>query len=153
MPSLTFVLPHWLYWIGLILFPLIAITMSRRLATRTRTGVTTLGVGYLILLTGGFVGLHRFYVRSWLGVVYVIPFFGIIHANTEGRAVRELVSRAKNALVGAEFKVEVFTKQLSAGRTEFEPIEGEWMTIDLPELVTLSTRDDAALVDAIVVSE
>ena len=43
--------------------------------------------------------------------------------------------------------------KLSAGRTEFEPLEGEWMTIDLPEGVTLSTEDDAALVDAIVVSE
>ena len=43
--------------------------------------------------------------------------------------------------------------KLSAGRIEFEPLEGEWMTIDLPEGVTLSTEDDAALVDAIVVSE
>jgi len=43
--------------------------------------------------------------------------------------------------------------KLSAGRTEFKPIEGEWMTIDLPEGVTLSTEDDSALVDAIVVSE
>ncbi len=43
--------------------------------------------------------------------------------------------------------------KLAADRTEFEPLEGEWMTIDLPEDVTLSTEDDTALVDAIVVSE
>ena len=43
--------------------------------------------------------------------------------------------------------------RLNAGGAEFEPLEGEWMTIDLPERVILSTEDDAALVDAIVVSD
>lgn len=43
--------------------------------------------------------------------------------------------------------------ELSSGPTEFEPLEGEWMTIDLPEQVTLSTADDAALVDVILISE
>jgi hypothetical protein len=43
--------------------------------------------------------------------------------------------------------------ELSSGRTEFEPLEGEWMTIDLPEQVTLSTEDDAALVDVIMVTD
>jgi hypothetical protein len=43
--------------------------------------------------------------------------------------------------------------KLNAGQTEFEPLEGEWMTVDLPEGLTLSTEDDAALIDAIVISE
>jgi hypothetical protein len=43
--------------------------------------------------------------------------------------------------------------ELSAGNTEFEPLEGEWMTIDLPEQLMLSTEDDAALIDVILVSE
>ena len=43
--------------------------------------------------------------------------------------------------------------ELSAGKTEFEPLEGEWMTIDLPEQLMLSTEDDAALIDVILVSE
>ena len=43
--------------------------------------------------------------------------------------------------------------KLSSGRTIFEPLEGEWMTIDLPEQVTLSTEDDAALVDVIMVTD
>ena len=30
MPSLTFILPHWLYWSGLIVFPLIAAYLVRR---------------------------------------------------------------------------------------------------------------------------
>jgi hypothetical protein len=43
--------------------------------------------------------------------------------------------------------------KLNAGQTEFEPLEGEWMTVDLPAGLTLSTEDDAALIDAIVISE
>ena len=43
--------------------------------------------------------------------------------------------------------------ELSSGPTEFEPLEGEWMTIDLPEQVTLSTEDDAALIDVILVTD
>src|SRR3546814_20380805 len=34
LPSLTFVLPHSVYWIGLILFPLAAMYMVRRKSTR-----------------------------------------------------------------------------------------------------------------------
>ncbi len=30
MPSLNFVLPHWLYWAGLLLFPLFAMVMVAR---------------------------------------------------------------------------------------------------------------------------
>lgn len=43
--------------------------------------------------------------------------------------------------------------KLSSGPTEFVPLEGEWMTIDLPEQVTLSTEQDTALVDVILVRE
>ena len=30
MPGLNFTLPHWLYWVGLIAFPLVAMALSRR---------------------------------------------------------------------------------------------------------------------------
>ena len=30
MPGLSFTLPHWLYWVGLIVFPIIAMVLSRR---------------------------------------------------------------------------------------------------------------------------
>lgn len=43
--------------------------------------------------------------------------------------------------------------ELSAGKTAFQPLEGEWMTIDLPEQLMLSTEDDAALIDVILVSD
>ncbi len=34
MPEQTFVLPHWLYWLGLIAFPLAAYYIFRRTAAR-----------------------------------------------------------------------------------------------------------------------
>jgi len=30
MPGLSFTLPHWLYWVGLIVFPIVAMVLSRR---------------------------------------------------------------------------------------------------------------------------
>ena len=54
MPNLTFVLPHWLYWSGLLLFPLLALYMASRPSARDALGRPTLGVGYLTLVTAGF---------------------------------------------------------------------------------------------------
>lgn len=30
MPGLSFTLPHWLYWVGLIVFPIVAMVLARR---------------------------------------------------------------------------------------------------------------------------
>ena len=108
MPNLTFVLPHWLYWTGLVVFPLVAIYMASRPSARAAIGRPTLGVGYLTLVTAGFVGLHRFYVRSVWGLVYLFPFVGVLAANIMGRSARLELSKANNDRLGASFKVETF---------------------------------------------
>src|SRR3546814_5706893 len=68
LPSLTFVLPHADYWLGLILFPFLAMYLVRRdeargpatdAAARIRPSIA-----WLLWVGGGFVGLHRFYLRS-----------------------------------------------------------------------------------------
>ncbi len=86
MPSLTFVLPHWMYWSGLILFPLLAMYIVRRQAKAPPRARVSLPIGYLLWLTGGFVGIHRFYLRSLWGLIY-IPLFAAIVAfsNPRGR--------------------------------------------------------------------
>ncbi|MEE8223855.1 MAG: NINE protein, partial [Alphaproteobacteria bacterium] len=81
MPSLTFILPHWLYWSGLLLFPLAAMFFVRRQAAKPETKTVTLPVAYLLWLFAGFVGLHRFYVRSYLGAVYIPLFVAILFGN------------------------------------------------------------------------
>lgn len=115
MPSLTFVLPHWLYWAGLVLFPLFAMYMVSRARKHGGTGSVSLAMAYLFLVTGGFAGIHRFYVKSMVGLVYLPLFGGILYTNSKTRAVREAVSEVKRRLLGAEFDVERFQKGISEG--------------------------------------
>ncbi len=105
MPNLTFVLPHWLYWAGLILLPLIAMYLTRRQVQSKRLRVS-LPTAYLLWLTGGFVGLHRFYVRSLYGLIFIPLFVGILYANTVQRDARNAVSAAHNEISVAQFMVE-----------------------------------------------
>jgi TRAP-type mannitol/chloroaromatic compound transport system permease small subunit len=103
MPDLNVVLPHWLYWVGLIVFPLIAMALARRPRGPRRY---TLPLGYLILVTGGIVGLHRFYLKSLPGLIYTALFLFILYANGEGRAARETVSDLANSVRIAERTIE-----------------------------------------------
>ncbi|MFQ5848254.1 MAG: TRAP transporter small permease subunit [Candidatus Methylomirabilales bacterium] len=107
MPDLTFVLPHWFYWSGLILIPLFAMYTIRRQKRRGMpAGGISLAISYMLWLTGGFVGLHRFYLRSRLGVVYIPLFMTILYGNMQGSRVRDAVSQARNVLLAAEFDLE-----------------------------------------------
>ncbi len=106
MPDLQFVLPHWLYWAGLIVFPLFAMVMVRRQRAAARPPAVSLVISYFLLITAGFVGIHRFYVKNWKGVVYIPLFFGIIYANIQGRDAREAVSLADSDVMIADFDLE-----------------------------------------------
>ena len=64
MPELSFVLPHWLYWSGLILFPLITLILYRRQSTRAEVAGLSLPLAYMLLVAGGFIGIHRSYLKS-----------------------------------------------------------------------------------------
>ncbi len=115
MPNLTFVLPHWLYWSGLLVFPLIAMHMARRQAAGGVTAGLSLPIGYLLWLCGGFVGLHRFYVRSRLGAVYIPLFVAILYGNIKFRVALDSVSGSRNDRIGSEFDVERFTNAVAEG--------------------------------------
>lgn len=97
MPELSFVLPHWLYWSGLILFPLAAWFLYRRSLRRPPGEPVSLGLGYFLLLTGGFLGVHRLYVKSRWAFAFVIIFVVILIINVETRMARETYSEASNA--------------------------------------------------------
>jgi len=102
MPSIDFVLPHWAYWGTLLLFPLLAMVMARR-GHQRRYALPT---AYMILVAGGILGLHRFYLRSVLGAVYLPLFLLILFANAEGRDAREIQSEASNTVNRAEAAIE-----------------------------------------------
>ena len=102
MPSIDFILPHWVYWSGLMVFPLFAMMMARR---RVRRGYSV-AIAYLILVTGGILGLHRLYLRNLWGLLYLPVFLAILYCNAQGRDARELQSQAANMVSSAERVVE-----------------------------------------------
>ncbi len=106
MPSLSFVLPHWLYWGGLIVFPLIAMYLvahQRRNGTQREPALFT---AYLFWLTAGFVGVHRFYLKSWWGLVFIPLAAAVIYCNAEVRDVGEGVSKTYAALEDARTRLD-----------------------------------------------
>lgn len=98
MPSLNFVLPHWLYWGALLLFPLIAMYLVKREKQRGSPRGPSLFIAYLFWLCSGFMGLHRFYLRNLWGFVFIPVFLAILFANVEIRDRREDVSRTRAAV-------------------------------------------------------
>lgn len=102
MPSLTFVMPHWLYWAGLLVFPLIALYLVRRQMRVAPHSRPSLFIAYLFWLTAGFLGIHRFYLRSALGFVFIPVFLFIIYCNAQVRDVRDDTSRTFAALEAAQ---------------------------------------------------
>ena len=115
MPDLTFVLPHWMYWAGLVLFPLVAMYIIRRQAGIPERHGVSLPLAYFLLVTGGFVGLHRFYLRSALGFVFIPLFVAVLLINVESREARNEVSKWRNERVSAEFLIERAQKKLEKG--------------------------------------
>jgi len=102
MPSLTFVMPHWLYWAGLLLFPSMALYLVRRQLRKPLPPGPSTFIAYLFWLTSGFLGIHRFYLRSAYGVVFIPVFLFILYCNAEVREVRDDTSRTFAALESAQ---------------------------------------------------
>ncbi|MBS1269233.1 MAG: hypothetical protein MAG794_00181 [Gammaproteobacteria bacterium] len=115
MPELTFVLPHWMYWSGLVLFPLLAIWLVRR--EKPHEPRTRLPIAYFLWLTSGFVGLHRFYVRSYWGLIFIPLFLFVLYGNVQTRDAVNVASAARNEVVKAEFKLELAQEALEEGKS------------------------------------
>jgi TRAP-type mannitol/chloroaromatic compound transport system permease small subunit len=97
MPSLTFILPHWLYWSTLIVFPFVAIALVWREERRGTGHGVNLFAAYLFWLCSGFLGLHRYYLRSPWGLIFIPVFLFILWGTDHVRDAREDVSRTRAA--------------------------------------------------------
>jgi TRAP-type mannitol/chloroaromatic compound transport system permease small subunit len=93
MPTLNFILPHWMYWGGLLVFPLVAMGLVAHQQRKGPPREPILFNAYLFWLTAGFAGIHRFYLKSWWGLAFVPLFAGVIYCNDQVREVRDDVSR------------------------------------------------------------
>jgi TRAP-type mannitol/chloroaromatic compound transport system permease small subunit len=102
MPTLNFILPHWMYWGGLLLFPLVAMYLVAVQRRRGTPKEPILFNAYLFWLTAGFAGVHRYYLKSWWGLAFVPLFIGVIYCNSQVREVRDDVSRTFAALEQAQ---------------------------------------------------
>ncbi|MDY6980398.1 MAG: hypothetical protein SV201_10985, partial [Pseudomonadota bacterium] len=105
MPEINFVLPHWLYWSGLLFFPLIAMWLFHRHAPRSGRAVS-LPLAYFLLLSGGFVGVHRMYLKSRWSLIFIVLFIAILAVNQELRETRNVLSNANNRIMVTEFELE-----------------------------------------------
>lgn len=117
LPSLTFVLPHSLYWAGLILFPLFCIyIVSHTSKKEERNSVSSL-TAYLLWFWGGFAGLHRFYTKATLtGFIYVLFFLIILYGNVQTTQSRNALSNVNNELRIADFQYKRTKKNVDRGR-------------------------------------
>jgi TRAP-type mannitol/chloroaromatic compound transport system permease small subunit len=98
MPTLNFILPHWMYWGGLFFFPLAAMFLVSHQRKRGTPREPILFNAYLFWITAGFAGVHRFYLKSWWGLVFIPLFLGIVYCNGEVRDVHEDVSKTYSVL-------------------------------------------------------
>lgn len=105
MPEISFVLPHWLYWSGLVLFPLVAMWLFHRRPSRSDKPVS-LPLAYFLLVSGGFIGVHRLYLRSQWSLIFIALFIAILGVNQELRESRNALSNARNEVLVNEFKLE-----------------------------------------------
>jgi TRAP-type mannitol/chloroaromatic compound transport system permease small subunit len=101
MPNLNFVLPHWLYWGTLGVFPLVAMFLVARQRRRGEPRGPSLFIAYLFWICSGFMGLHRFYLRSVWGFAFIPLLLMILHVNGVVRDHREDVSRTHAAYEAA----------------------------------------------------
>ncbi|MCB1454099.1 MAG: TRAP transporter small permease subunit [Rhizobiaceae bacterium] len=128
MPSIDFTLPHWAYWIGLIVFPLIAMVLSRR--GRSGSNRYSNPLAYFILVTGGIVGLHRFYLKSLLGLIF-IPIFGfILYANSAANEARSALSDASNLVRIAQRTIEREEPRMKSAQADIAKLEEEVKTAE-----------------------
>jgi TRAP-type mannitol/chloroaromatic compound transport system permease small subunit len=120
MPHLNFILPHWLYWGVLILFPLVAMYFVQRQLKRGVPRGPSLFIAYLFWATGGIMGLHRFYLRSMWGFIFVPVFLLSLHVSDGIRDRREDVSRTHAAYETAVSAVRRLTLPPGVSMTQNE---------------------------------
>jgi TRAP-type mannitol/chloroaromatic compound transport system permease small subunit len=118
MPSITFALPHWIYWSGLLFVPLIAMYLVRKQRGKKVEGGLSNPIAYMLWLAGGFVGLHRFYVKNPWGLIYIPVFIVLLLANVQVKSAMNMISAAKNNLSIAEFDLERAQAAVKEGKAD-----------------------------------
>ena len=105
MPEITFILPHWIYWGGIFAVPALLMFFARRGGGGAVAPRAALWLTYFFLLVGGFMGIHRLYLKSvWAGV-FILLFVGVIYCNNEARLTRNEHSLARNDVANTTYDI------------------------------------------------
>jgi len=120
MPEINFVLPHWMYWSGLVVFPLIAMWLFHKHQPTQTARPVSLPLAYFLLITGGFVGVHRLYLKNFWSLVFITLFISVLFVNHEVRESRNNLSNAKNEIMVTEFNLERAEKAVRQGTPQTE---------------------------------
>jgi TRAP-type mannitol/chloroaromatic compound transport system permease small subunit len=64
-------------------------------------------IAYLFWLTAGFIGIHRFYLRSAVGFLFIPVFLFILYCNAQVREVRDDTSRTFAAVERAQHAADI----------------------------------------------
>ena len=133
MPSVNFVLPHWLYWGTLICFPPIALYFVARQRRLGAPRGVSLFIAYMFWACSGLMGLHRFYLKSLWGFAFIPVFLLILYTTSEIRDLREDVSRTRAAVESSQ--VDMDQARLPAGVT---------VTSEMTDRLNKATADAAS---------
>lgn len=96
MPEITFILPHWAYWGAILAVPAGLMAAARMLPRREKASGRSAALAYFFLLTGGFAGMHRLYLKNAGAVFFIALFFAVLYCNDAARQTRNAHSIARN---------------------------------------------------------
>ncbi len=106
MPDLTFFLPHWIYWLSLIVIPLLCMIVIRRQKGEVKEGQLSYGIAYMFWFFGGIAGLHRLYLKNKGVLIYLPLLVAVLFTNVQVKEAVNKHSGAMNEKSIAEFKLE-----------------------------------------------
>ena len=124
MPDITFILPHWVYWGGVAAVPAILMLAARRFPPRGFAPEKSLRIAYFFWAVGGFMGLHRLYLKSWWAAAFIALFVAVIFCNQEARLARNAHSIAKNEAFNASYDLDR-ARDEGAEEGELAPLRAE----------------------------
>ena len=131
MPDLTFILPHWIYWIALFGVPPACMFIIHRQRGANLEGELSLGIAYMFWFLGGFAGLHRLYLKNKGVLIYLPLIIAVLLTNIQVKDAMDRVSAAKNNLSIVEFDLERAQKSDDKQKVEAERSKLEKAKADL----------------------
>ncbi len=98
--------------------------------TRPEPGNRTLGLAYFIWLVGGFLGLHRIYLKNYLGMLYWPLFGAILFASSMQQDARVTYSNALASVVAIDKSLVRSSKRIDKSSVAIDGAQAQ--LVELP---------------------